>query len=160
MLRATATIPFTVSTRRAKYSAETADEDIIVTVGESSITLKYAAGKTININGKKYFKPKWILDGKTANYGSMIEVAGVKDTTGLSLKNNVVTISDASLNKSKVTINDDYTLKLGKDVTKSTVKKDWKLSDTTATLVQTTTAFPRRQFNRLLQSRHENFGSD
>ena len=123
-----------------KYSAETDGDDVVITVGESSITLYDAAGKTININGKKYFTPKWKLNGKTANYGKMIEVAGVKNTTGLSLKNNVVTVSDASLNKSKVTINDDYNLALDKDVTKSTVKKDWKLSDTTATLVQTTTA--------------------
>ena len=37
-----------------KYSAEEDGKNIIVNVGENSITLYYTSGRTININGKTY----------------------------------------------------------------------------------------------------------
>jgi len=57
------------------------------------------------------------------------------------LNENVVTVSKASLSNKNVTVSDDYTLKLGSDVTKSTVKnKTWSLKSTTATYKGTSTA--------------------
>lgn len=43
-------------------------------------------------------------------------VKGVKSTSGLSINDKVVTVKKASVNATKITISDGYTLKLGDDV--------------------------------------------
>ena len=88
--------------------------------------------------------PIWRLNGTTATYGTttkkIITVKGVKSTDGLSVNGKVVTVAASSLNKSKVTISKGYTLALADDVTKTSNKKAWSLSGTTAKYNQTTTA--------------------
>ena len=71
---------------------------------------------------------------------TLFTIKGVKSVSGLSLSGTTVTVENSSLNKSKVTISDGYTLKLGSDVTKPTNKAAWSLSGTTATYKQTKSA--------------------
>ena len=130
------------------YSKETVGENIIVTVGDGKITLVGAASLSeVNILGteKAVETNSWTLSGTTAKYGmsnkTLVTVKGVKSIKGLSLNENVVTVSKVSHSNKNVTVSDDYTLKLGSDVTKSTVKnKTWSLKSTTATYKGTSTA--------------------
>ena len=126
------------------YTASASGNDVILKVGDGSITLKDTKGKVLNINGKKTFKKAWTLDDPTAIYGTGIEtlitVNGVKSLDGISLSGTKVTLSEAALGTDKVTVSDGYTLALGTDVTKSSKTKAWSLSKTTATYKQTTTA--------------------
>ncbi|MBO4779371.1 MAG: hypothetical protein J5497_01915, partial [Selenomonadaceae bacterium] len=65
---------------------------------------------------------------------TLVTVNGVKSLSGISLKDNVVTVSNAALNQGTVTISNGYTLALGNDVTKTTTTAaDWTLSGSTAT---------------------------
>ena len=127
----------TLSIAGGSYSTQQSGSDVIVTVGDGKITLENAAFLSkLNISDKE--KNSWKLNGKTATYGTqkktLVTVKGVKSIDGISLKKKVVTVSDSSLNKKKVTVSDGYTLKLNKDVTKSTNQKAaWSLSGTTAT---------------------------
>ena len=50
---------------------------------------------------------------------NLIKVNGVKSANGFKIKNKVVTVPNAALNQKTVTVSDGFTLKLGKDVTKS-----------------------------------------
>lgn len=107
------------------YSKYLSGSDIIFTVGEGKITLEGAAGLSkLNIEGTEIPRdPTWNLNGTTATYGTvaetLIKVNGVLDLEGISLKDNVVTVSQAALGTSTVTISDGYTLALGRDVTES-----------------------------------------
>lgn len=58
---------------------------------------------------------------------TLITVSGVKSSDGVSIDKTkkVVTVSETSLGTGKVTVSDGYTLKLGKDVTKTAQKKVW-----------------------------------
>ena len=107
-------------------------------------------------------KKAWSLSGTTASYNqtttagyklannvitytkkatkTLATVTGVKSASGLSVSGKVVTVSNAALNQSKVTISSGYTLALASDVTKPSTKKAWSLSNSTATYKQTTTA--------------------
>ena len=127
----------TLKISKDSYSSVKLGNDVIVTVGDGSITLLGAASlSAVNIDFKE--KNSWKLSDTTATYGTtkktLVTVSGVKSLDGIRLKKKVVTISAASLNKSKVTISNGYTLKLGKDVTQSTTQKAaWSLSNSTAT---------------------------
>ena len=125
-----------------KYSMKTSGENLVIKVGDGSITFKYCKNLSINIDGEE--APSWALNYKSANYGTseenLIEVSGVKSVDGISLNGNVVTLSKKSLGEDNVTVSDGYTLKLGSDVTKSKTTNAWTLNKTTATYKQTTTA--------------------
>ncbi|MBR4904333.1 MAG: hypothetical protein IKZ53_06650 [Selenomonadaceae bacterium] len=87
-----------------------------------------SAGYSISSDGKS------ITYSKAKSASTLATINGVKSTDGLSVKNNVVTIAASALNKKKVTVSNDYTLKLADDVTKSSTKKAaWSLKDNTAT---------------------------
>ena len=85
-------------------------------------------------------------DAKSITYSkkattTLATVTGVKSLKGLKVSGKVVTVSKASLSTSKVTLSGDgYTLKLGSDVSKSTTKNAWSLSNSTATYKQTSSA--------------------
>ena len=109
-------------------------------------------------------KKSWSLSGTTATYNqttaagytlasdamsisytkkatkTLATVKGVKSKSGLSVSGKVITVSKAALGTSKVTVSSGYTLALGSDVTKTSTKKAWGLSGTTATYTQTTVA--------------------
>ncbi|MBR3498296.1 MAG: hypothetical protein IKO05_04810 [Selenomonadaceae bacterium] len=132
-------------------------------LGTSNVTI--SDGYTLAL-GSDAAKPsttgKWSLSKTTASYKqttaagytladnsityskkateTLVKVKGVTSLDGLALKKKVVTVSAASLGTSNVTISDGYTLKLGSDVTKTSTKKAWSLSKTTATYKQTTVA--------------------
>ena len=111
------------------YSSQTSGSDIIVTVGEGSITLKDAANlSTVNIQGEEeVIGPTWTLNGTTATYGTnsetLLTITGVKSLSGISLNNKIVTVSNVALNQGTVTVSDGYTLKLANDVTIPTKTK-------------------------------------
>lgn len=84
------------------YSTHVSDSDIVVTVGEETITLVDAASlSAVNIVGTEVFKPKWSLNGTVATYGTqdeiLITVNGVKSLDGISLNDKVVTVSTSAL---------------------------------------------------------------
>ena len=79
-----------------------------------------------------------------ASGGESVKVSGVKSLDGLSISGKTVTVSNASLNQSKVTVSDGYTLKLGNDVaTPSSVAAGWTVSNNIATYkaAQTTAGY-------------------
>lgn len=129
------------------YSSEKSGDDIFLTVGNDEIILIDAAElskvniKTSQSSTSNSFK----LSGTTATYGTskktLFTLSGIKSTSGISVKNKVITISADALNQKKVKLTGSgYTLKLGSDVTKTTSKKSWSLSGTTATYNQASTA--------------------
>ena len=133
----------TLSIGGGSYSSKKSGDDVIVTVGNGKITLDGAANlDKVNIKFKKTSTETntWKLSGTTASYGNLVTVSGVKAISGLSISGNVVTVSNSALNNAKVTISDGYTLKLASDVSKTSTKKAWSLSGTTAKYNQTTTA--------------------
>ena len=136
----------TLSIGGGSYSTKKSGDDVIITVGDGKISLIGAANlSTVNITGTKgdggeTVENSWKLSGTTATYGDKIKITGVKSLDGISLSGKVVTIAASSLNKSKVTISDGYNLKLASDVTKTSNKKAWSLSGTTAKYNQTTKA--------------------
>ncbi len=72
---------------------------------------------------------------------TLATVKGVKSIDGLKVSGTTITVSKASLNAKNVTVSDGYTLKLGSNVTKPTVKNAaWSLKSTTATYKGTSTA--------------------
>jgi Ca2+-binding RTX toxin-like protein len=85
-------------------------------------------------------------DGKSITYSkaksatTLVTVKGVKSVDGLTLKDNVITVANSSLNKGTVTVNDGYTLELADDVTESTTTGDWSFKNSTATYEGSTTA--------------------
>ena len=82
---------------------------------------------------------KSITYSEATKASTLVTVKGVKSTSGLKVSGKVVTVGNSALNKKKVTISGDgYTLKLGSDMTKSTTKKVWSYSNSTATYKQTT----------------------
>ncbi|MBO4779247.1 MAG: hypothetical protein J5497_01270, partial [Selenomonadaceae bacterium] len=127
------------------YLGVKSGNDIILTVGEGKITLSGAASlKSVNIEGTEVSTPVWNLNDTTATYGTwkniLITLTGVKSLNGISLKDNVVTVSNAALNQGTVTISNGYTLALGDDVTKSaTITAGWNLSGSSATYNNTKT---------------------
>ena len=133
----------TLSIGGGSYSTEKSGSDIIVTVGNGKISLIGAASlDKVNIKGTKGSSETntWKLSGTTATYGNLVTVSGVKAISGLSISGKVVTVSKSALNNAKVTISDGYTLKLASDVSKTSTKKSWSLSGTTATYKQTISA--------------------
>ena len=127
------------------YSSQTSGDDVIITVGDASVTLVGAASlSAVNIDGTKLEKTSWTFTDTTAIYltsdNAVISVDGVKSLDDISLNGSTVTVSDASLNKKNVTVSDGYTLKLAKDVTKPSTTKVWSRNKTTATYKQTKTA--------------------
>ena len=128
------------------YSSEKSGSDIFLTVGNDEILLIDAANlEKVNIKtSQSSTSNSFNLSGTTATYGTksktLFTLSGIKSTGGISVKNKVVTIPASALNKKKVTLTGTgYTLKLGSDVTKTTSKKAWSLSGTTATYNQTAT---------------------
>ena len=78
-------------------------------------------------------------DGKNVTYnsgsggGTLVTVTGVKNISGLSLSDKVVTVAAAALNQTAVTVSSGYTLNLAADVAISeTTAAGWNLSGTTA----------------------------
>ena len=120
------------------YSTAVSGADVLVAVGDGEITLAGAASlSAVNIISGEM--PTWTLDGTTATYGSLT-VTGVTSLDGLKFSGKTLTVSKSSLGTDDVKISDGYTLKLGSDVTKTSTKKAWSLSKTTATYKQTTAA--------------------
>ena len=83
-------------------------------------------------------------DSKSISYTkkatkTLATVSGVKSLDGVSISGTKITLSQAALGTSDVTVSKGYTLALAKD-TKSSTKKAWSLSGTTATYKQTKTA--------------------
>ena len=69
-----------------------------------------------------------------ATGGGEISVIGLKSSDGLTLNNKTVTVGNAALNQTAVTISDGYILTLGNDVEKSTnTKESWTISGDVAT---------------------------
>ena len=140
----------------------------VVTISNSALNAKKVTisdGYTLKLGSdvsKSSTKKAWNLSNSTATYKqtttagyalvnnaitytkatnkTLFTVKGVKSTSGLKVNGKVVTVSNSALNAKKVTISDGYTLKLGSDVSKSSTKKAWSLSNSTATYKQTTTA--------------------
>ena len=94
------------------YTASASGNDVILKVGNGSITLTETKGKVLNINDEEVFKTDWTLDGTTAIYGTELEtlatVKGIKSLDGLSLKKKVITVSASALNKKSVTVSGGY----------------------------------------------------
>ena len=137
----------TLSIGGGAYSTKKSGSDVIVTVGKGKISLIGAASlDKVNIKGTKSSTKTnfWKLSGTTATYGTssktLVTVSGVKSTDGLSISGKVVTVAANALNKTKVTISSGYSLALADDVAKTSTKKAWSLSGTTASYNQTTTA--------------------
>ncbi|MBE8951012.1 MAG: calcium-binding protein, partial [Quinella sp. 3Q1] len=88
-----------------------------------------SAGYTLSSDAKSIsYTPK---SSKT-----LVTVKGVKSTKGLAIDTTkkIVTVAKASLNATKVTVGNGYTLALASDALKPTTKKAaWNLSGTTAT---------------------------
>ncbi|MBQ9441976.1 MAG: hypothetical protein IJU55_03090 [Selenomonadaceae bacterium] len=142
----------TITFTSGYYSMSTVGSNVILKAYKTSsssangaITLVGAAGETINVKGDSIKggdgdddTNSWTISGTTAKYGTsdktLVTVKGVKSLDGLSLSGKVVTVANSSLNKSKVTISNGYTLKLASNVTKSSTKKgSWSYSNSTAT---------------------------
>ncbi|MBR6888052.1 MAG: hypothetical protein IKN16_06355 [Selenomonadaceae bacterium] len=128
----------TIQISGGSYTESIVGEDVIIKVGNGSITLKDAKDETINIVGTE--ETDWKLNGTTATYGNLVTVSGVKSVDGLKLDDKVVTVSKAALGTSKVTVSNGYTLKLGSDVTEPSMTETWSFKNSTATYNQTTTA--------------------
>ncbi|MBR6888306.1 MAG: calcium-binding protein, partial [Selenomonadaceae bacterium] len=84
-------------------------------------------------------------DGKSISYTpnsskTLATVKGVKSTKGLSISGKVITVAKSSLNATKITVGNGYTLALASDVTKPSTKNAWSSSGTTATYKQTKSA--------------------
>ena len=87
-------------------------------------------------------------DGKTISYSAgtsktLATVSGVKSADGLSVKKKVITVAQAALNQSKVTLSGSgYKLKLGSDVsTTATTSNSWSYKNSVAMLKQTKGAY-------------------
>ena len=101
------------------YSTAQSGDDVIVTVDDGEISLvgavNYFSDKNI-VFKQTVEENKWTLNGTTAKYGisgnTLITVSGVKSLDGISLSNDVVTITESALNKSNITISDGYKLAL------------------------------------------------
>lgn len=130
-----------IGTGKDTYSKTISGNDIIITVGNGSMTLVGAKSlSSVNIQGTEVSVSKWTLNGTTAIYGTsserLVTINGVKSTNGLSIDttNKKVTVAASSLGTDNVTINNGYTLKLGNDVTQSTTTiAGWSFNGTTAT---------------------------
>jgi hypothetical protein len=131
------------------YSSMTSGSDIIFTVGDGKITLVDAASLSkVNVKGTNAPAEtnSWKLNGTTATYGTssktLVTVKGVNSTAGLSIEGKVVTVAQAALNNSNVTVSNGYTLALADDVIKkATTSTDWSYKDSVATYAQTTSAY-------------------
>ena len=102
----------------------------------------------------------WIIDGDKASYKSastsegytlidnqivhtpasegeiLFTITGVKSTEGLTLNGNTITIGNAALNGTNITIdNNDYTLELAGDVRKPSTLEGWILDGNTASYI-------------------------
>ena len=98
------------------YYTETVGSDLVLTVGEGKITLAGTAKKSnLNILGREDFLT-WRLNGTTATYGTsnnaLITIRGVKSLSGISLSDNILTITNDALNQTDITISDGYYLYL------------------------------------------------
>ncbi len=134
-------------TTNKKYQSTQGGNDLYLIFDNGSITLKnvitanvvtISGGNSDDGDGGDDEKNSWKLNGTTATYGTssktLVTVKGVKSLAGLSLSDKVVTVADSSLNNSKVTISDGYTLKLASDVSNpSTKKASWSYANSAAT---------------------------
>ena len=123
------------------YTLKLAD-DVAITSTKNAWSL---SGTTATYNQTTKAGYKLASDAKSISYSkaatkTLVTVSGVKSTSGLEISENVVTVSKSAVNASKITISDGYTLALASDVTKTSNKKAWSLSGTTATYKQTTKA--------------------
>ena len=70
--------------------------------------------------------PIWQLNGTTATYGTstdaQITITGVKSADGLTLSDKTVTVANSALSSANVIISAGYSLALGDDVLKSSIK--------------------------------------
>ncbi|MBR3498081.1 MAG: hypothetical protein IKO05_03705 [Selenomonadaceae bacterium] len=142
----------------------------VLTISESSLAEKkvsISSGYTLALASdvsSPTTKGKWTLKNSTATYkrttkagytlaanaksitysaqasATLVKVTGVESLDGLSLSGTTVTVSNASLGTSKVSITDGYKLKLGSDVNAPSTKKSWTLDGTTAAYKRTTKA--------------------
>ena len=139
-------------------------------LGTNAVTVSdgYTLALGSDVNESTITPPSWSLNGNTATYNSesmtagyslaedgksiiyspakestaLVTVNGIKAISGLSLKDNVVTVSNVAVNAKNITVSDGYMLALDSDVAEPTTSKAWAYtsSTTSAAYNQTTTA--------------------
>ena len=126
------------------YTSVASGSDLILTVGSYKITVAGAKDKGVTIDDGSVINT-WRLNGTTATYGTatnkLITITGVKSIDGITMSGREVTLPQAALGSSNITINDGYTLALGDDVTVPVASITLTAkSKTAATLNEATTA--------------------
>ena len=128
--------------------------DEILTENPTTITISSGVIDTSSLTTTDAVKAHWdefsYLSNKTASSWTsgaatvtftaatggevLTKISGVKNTDGLSVSANVITVANSSLDESTVTVTNGYTLQLADDVVKSsTTPAAWNISGTTAT---------------------------
>ena len=131
----------TLSISGGSYTRLIKNNDLIIKVGNYSITLKEVATKTISIIGEEEtHEPYWTFSDNIATYRTeneiLFNVIGVKSLEGISLNGKTVTISKASLKDSTVEISttEGYMLALSSDVKGvKTTPAGWSINSSIAT---------------------------
>lgn len=103
-----------------------------------SFSKKNATYKTTSTKAGYSCDGSAITYSKKKDAATLMTVTVVKSAKGLSLSDNVVTVSKTALGTDKVTISKGYSFVLGGSVKQSSVKEDWSLNKTTTTLNQPT----------------------
>ena len=123
------------------YTLKLASDVSTAAATSNSWSYKNSVATYKQTKGEKY---SLASNGKSISYTAgtsktLATVSGVKSTSGLSVKNKVVTVAASSLNKKKVSITGDgYKLALAKGVsTSANAKNAWSYSNSTATYKQT-----------------------
>ena len=145
----------TLNIAGGEYSSLTSGTDVIIHVGNGSVTLKDAANlKGFVVDGQE--TGVWSFANGTATYKlngqTVIEVDGVKSLDGISLDGNVVTVGKKSLNGRMVAlIGKGYTLALAEDVPQSAtnVGTFTKLANGTATFTTASNDFYTLDGNKI-----------
>jgi len=103
----------------------------------STCAKKISAGANIDAENKK-------LVHQAAESTDLFTISGITSTTGITVENNVVTLTAANLGDENITLNNsgenNYTLALADDVTKRTEKNSWSVDNDTANYKKTLTA--------------------
>ncbi|MBR5437241.1 MAG: hypothetical protein IK120_10350, partial [Muribaculaceae bacterium] len=137
-----------IVTAQSTYSKQTSENDLIVNIGQNSVTLKDAAAlaDSINIDLQEILDLEWTLTDNVATYGTSketyITITGVKSLEGIELDGTVVTVSKSALGDSEVTISDGYELALGEDVPEPTTEQNagWTYDNNIATYKNASTS--------------------
>lgn len=87
----------------AKYTHKVSGNDVIITVGTGSVTLKKAKNLNLNFDAENIYVVAWQLDETKAIYGStdnsqLITVDGVKAVSGLQVSASTITLKNSALN--------------------------------------------------------------